>query len=579
MKSIYLYICLICVSLSVASCKVYDDPDPIFEEEQSSIAINKRRVLIINVDGAIGEVVRSVMPTNIASLLPSSKYTFSSIADANTNYASTWASIAKGVSVTKHMVNNDDFSQDNDDEHLHESIPYYPSFYYRMEEVNPYYKTSIIMRDSSLARELFNEVENRKFFSTDESLVNYTENYLKTTKDMIALVQLSDVMQEGRNSGFSGTNPKYIAAINEADKHIGSLVNAVKARETYKDEEWLIIVQSNNGGTGTSTGGTDYNSKNIFMILNSPKFQTYEFLPKFISGTRFFKTSRSRTDYDANGLEATNTSAYDITNNEMSVEFFIKANEIYAPASNTFMFGKSVRTNQNSGTNEGWFFYQRSRATAFFIAFTDGTSVAESEGFPVFTKDKWDHITVTVKIEGRTAILNIYSNGTLTRTRNITLTQDNAKVISTKAFRIQHGLEHNSFHNMDVSLAEIRIFNKVLDAAQIAKHACLLDLNNEDDSYSNLVGYYPLSENFDNKISSGPNLTAMLHNNTQYPNVISTSKIATSCDIDLIKGSVISNTDVAPLTFYWLRKQYNNYGWNSFNPLKNFEIEFLGSDI
>jgi len=558
---------------------VYDDPDPIFEEEESSVVVNKRRVLIINVDGAIGEVVRDVMPQNIASLLPTSKYTFSSISDANTNYASTWASIAKGVSVSKHMVENDQFTHNTDDGHLHETIPHYPSFFYRLEEINPYYKTSIIMRDSALARELFNEVENRRFFASDQSLVDYTENYIKTTKDMISLVQLSSVMEAGRESGFGAQNPAYISAINQVDQYIGKVINAVKSRQTYADEEWLFIIQSNNGGYDDKTGGENYESKNIFVLLNYPKFQSYEFMPKFINGTRVFKNSRSRTDYDRNGLEATNNSSYNMTGDEMTVEFFIKANNInFSPVSNTFVFGKSSMSSQNVSTNKnGWFIYQRSRASAFYMIFDDGTEFAETTGFPSYGVGKWDHVAVTVKKSERNVELKVYTNGELTRTSSKTLTNAAAKIVSSAPFKIQHGLEHNSFHSLDIDLAEIRIFDKVLTPDQIASHACATQLDTQDESYNSLKGYYPLSANFDNKISGQPHLFPMMHNNTLFPNTISASKIITACDLDVNKGNIISNTDVAPLTFYWLRRPYSNYGWNVFNPLKNFEIEFLGS--
>lgn len=570
--------------LFVTSCTVYNDPDPIFEEEESSVVVNKRRVLVINIDGAIGEVVKEVMPTNIASLLPTSKYSFSTVSDKNSSYGSTWASISKGVGISSHLIANDLFTVDTE-EGEHGEIPYFPSFYYRLEGINPNYKTSIMMRDSILTKELFNDVLNKNIFTTDNALVGFAENYLKTTPDMMSLVQLSSVMEAGRNSGFGIGNPAYVAAIHEVDAYVGRLIASVKSRATYNDEEWLIIVQSNNGGSGNSTGGLDYASSNIFVVLNYPRFNSYEFSPRFINGTRFFKRNRTISDYDRNGLIASgNTAAYDLIEDEMTIEFFIKANSTnYNSASNTFVFGKSTLSGQNASTNtnrNGWFFYQRNKATAIYLAFDDNTSFLVADGFPPYTTGKWDHISITIKKTGLLAELNIYSNGVLTSTATRTLTNANAKIVSSAPFKIQHGTEHGvTFHNLDLDLAEIRIFNKALTAEQIARHSCLLSLSTTDDAYADLTGYYPLGEDFNNKIASGPNLIAMPTsgtNATVFPNTSASSAISTSCDVDLNKSKVISNIDVAPLTFYWLRKDYSAFGWNANNPLKDFESEFLG---
>ncbi|NGM62516.1 LamG domain-containing protein [Sphingobacterium sp. SGG-5] len=561
--------------LSVLSCTVFDDPAPIFEEEVSSLEINKRRVLLINVDGAVGEIVQEVMPPRIAALLANSKYTFGGLSDANTNYASTWASIAKGVPVSKHQITSDDFAVHTGDDESHESIPYFPSFMYRLEEIKPHYKTSIVMRDENMAKELFNEVENRHFFATDAEVADYTENYLKTSKDMLTIVQLSSVMEAGRATGFSGTNGDYTAAIQTVDGYIGQLVDAVKARETYADEEWLIIVQSNNGGSGLETGGGDFESKNIFVILNHPRFQPYEYVPHYLSGARFYKTSRSRTDYDANGVEATNSTSYNMTGDEMTVEFFLKANEIYESVSNTFVFGKAGITNQNNKTDEGWFILQRSKGTGVYVVMSDKTSLTTLDGFATpYTKGKWDHMAMTIKKTGTTVNRSMYSNGVLISSTDFTVAA-NATLNNTAPFRIQHGLEHNSFHNQDTELSEIRIFNKALTRADIERHACLLELPESDPSYADLTGYYPLKEDFNNRIATGPNLVQM---GTAPLEHLPATGVATFCDTDPRKVTVLTNIDAAPLIFYWLRQRYETYGWSTADLLKPFELEFLGGD-
>ena len=56
--------------------------------------------------------------------------------------------------------------------------------------------------------------------------------------------------------------PQYIAAIERADKLVGRAVAAVKARKTYADEDWLVIVTSDHGGKGTGHGGGHTHARN-----------------------------------------------------------------------------------------------------------------------------------------------------------------------------------------------------------------------------------------------------------------------------------------------------------------------------
>ncbi len=568
--------------LTVSSCTVFDDPAPIFEEEVSSLNINKRRVLLINVDGAVGEIVKEVMPPRIAALLEHSKYTFAGLSDLNANYGPTWASIAKGVSVSKHHVVNDEFMPELGNDESHEEVPYFPSFMYRLEEVKPHYQSSIVMRDEIMAKELFNEVENRHFFDTDAEVATYSENYLKTAKDMLMVVQFSSVMEAGRASGFAASNPDYIAAINAVDGYMGRLVDAVKERETYADEEWLIILQSNNGGYGQETGGEEVEAKNIFMILNHPRFQPYEYTPRFLSGSRFYKIGNT----ERNGVQATDNTSYNLVGDEMTVEFFVKANEFASSGvSNTFMFGKAIiqtqtnTDNVNNANTRGWFFLERSGATAFYGKFSDGTSLNSfADGAIVpYTKGKWAHMAVTIKKTGTMVNKSIYTDGKLTKSDNLSVAAD-AKLESAAPFRIQHGTAHNAdgSHNRDTELSEIRIFNKALTAEQIARHACLLSLPEDDDAYDDLTGYYPLKEDFNNKVTTGPNLESIGNGEVDR---LPASGITTGCDMaDPKKTTVLTNVDTAPLVFYWLRQRYETYGWSKADLLKPFELEFLGSN-
>lgn len=62
----------------------------------------------------------------------------------------------------------------------------------------------------------------------------------------------------GHILGFSPEVPRYIEAIENVDREIGRLLEALRARPSYRQEDWLMLVTSDHGGLGnTHRGGSD----------------------------------------------------------------------------------------------------------------------------------------------------------------------------------------------------------------------------------------------------------------------------------------------------------------------------------
>lgn len=61
--------------------------------------------------------------------------------------------------------------------------------------------------------------------------------------------------ETGHSYGFHPSVPPYVAAIENVDRMVGELLEAVKQREAYADEDWLILVSTDHGGEGTGHGG------------------------------------------------------------------------------------------------------------------------------------------------------------------------------------------------------------------------------------------------------------------------------------------------------------------------------------
>ena len=72
----------------------------------------------------------------------------------------------------------------------------------------------------------------------------------------------------GHNKGFSFNNPEYKDAFTKMDAYGYEAIEAIKARETYDTEDWLIIVTSDHGGIGTGHGGKSIQERMTFAVMN-----------------------------------------------------------------------------------------------------------------------------------------------------------------------------------------------------------------------------------------------------------------------------------------------------------------------
>lgn len=73
----------------------------------------------------------------------------------------------------------------------------------------------------------------------------------------------------GHGKGFSYNNPKYQEAFIKADAYGYETLSAIKARESYETEDWLIIVTSDHGGIKTNHGGESVQERMTFAVMNT----------------------------------------------------------------------------------------------------------------------------------------------------------------------------------------------------------------------------------------------------------------------------------------------------------------------
>ncbi len=103
----------------------------------------------------------------------------------------------------------------------------------------------------------------------DEASHEFTLNEIK--KDDCAdfvFVIYEPTDSAGHGYGFTFNNPRYKEAFKTADQYGLETIDAIKQRETYETEDWLIIITSDHGGIGTDHGGASIQERMTFIVTN-----------------------------------------------------------------------------------------------------------------------------------------------------------------------------------------------------------------------------------------------------------------------------------------------------------------------
>lgn len=92
--------------------------------------------------------------------------------------------------------------------------------------------------------------------------------HLGSANPDVMFLHFDQVDGAGHANGFSTTVPSYMTAITNVDTLIGNVLTAVTSRPQYASEQWLILLTTDHGGTGTSHGGQSVEERTIFFIVS-----------------------------------------------------------------------------------------------------------------------------------------------------------------------------------------------------------------------------------------------------------------------------------------------------------------------
>jgi hypothetical protein len=91
----------------------------------------------------------------------------------------------------------------------------------------------------------------------------------KDCSDFIFTI-LEHTDHEGHASGFGAWNPKYAKEFFAAESDALQMLSVLRARETFEQEDWLILITTDHGGYNLNHGRCTIQERYTFLTSNKP---------------------------------------------------------------------------------------------------------------------------------------------------------------------------------------------------------------------------------------------------------------------------------------------------------------------
>lgn len=222
-----------------------------------------RKVLIIGIDGTRSDALQKAKTPHIDGLLASSLYTFNGWHCGITMSGPSWSDILCGVWEKKHGVTGNDYNGSN--------FNRYPYFTKRAKDIVPDLYCVQVVEWAPLNDEVYNDGWNKKIKVPDGNGRPTTDSAIAQLKNPALdclFVYFDEVDLAGHSSGFNLKNSNYLSAIEKVDGFIGEILNAVYSRTDYAEEDWLIFMVTDHGGTGLVHGGGTDAERQVWWIAS-----------------------------------------------------------------------------------------------------------------------------------------------------------------------------------------------------------------------------------------------------------------------------------------------------------------------
>jgi hypothetical protein len=563
-KQDVLYTCIrgviVGMLVCLASCKKYDTPAAIAVDipEQGETKV-QRRVLWINIDGAVGEVVKDHVPVNIKGMMPHSKYTFAGLSDnreaidTEAEDCTNWTTLLTGVIAAKHKVKDNSYIPDlvvNPDI-PNQAVAYYPNIIRHITTTFPNAKTLCITPWKTLNENMLNNTTKTITSVSDEQTRDLLIDNLENADMNFTLASFKGMQEAGEAGGFSASNAAYINALNTIDNYIGECLKKINERKDAQNEDWLIVITSDHGGTEDGQwAGASKTERNNFCMFYYNHYVSQEMKGETIYAA-YFNPSNSAKVLDPLQFYSAGQGR------TLSVEFTVR---LEPSATGSYTSGWNRMLGKKS-----WGVYRQNSETIFRMEAGENGIDAIQKGIPGFDNTLWHFYQLGM------------SSPTLT-TKSYLIFYDGELKLRGTANTASYLADVNS---LDIGgtaiptpyyISELRVWDTMLGEQVFVNNSSLINIKPEHPQYAHLIGYWKFSpdafidaKTVKNEIAGKPNLV--------FNTVPKIAEFANTLPQNRKSGNLImENAMVVPQILYWL-----NVGqpanMDGFNFLQNYNLE------
>ena len=219
------------------------------------------KVLIIGVDGCRPDALLAANTPNMDALWQEGAYTFKARTDEISSSGPAWSAMLTGVWHQKHNIMNNEY-EDPDLEH-------YPHFYHRIRQERPELRTYSVANWGPIHKILQDGDATYKTSMVNDARVSKKVASLLRKKEVdVMFVQLDEVDGAGHRHDYSVESPLYLEAIEKIDREVGAMISALERRPGIAEENWLIILSADHGGSDYGHGKNIPEHTTVFYIAS-----------------------------------------------------------------------------------------------------------------------------------------------------------------------------------------------------------------------------------------------------------------------------------------------------------------------
>lgn len=224
----------------------------------------EKKVLIIAIDGCRPDALLVASTPNIDRLWHEGAFSFLAVTDKITVSGPSFTSMLTGVWHEKHNVVSNDYEKPN--------VKEYPHFFHRVKA----HRAELVTASTVWWQEIHlilqpGDADHLGVIMDDNVVAKDAINTLDKKDPDVLFVHFNDVDAAGHNHGFSPQLSEYLAAIESADHRVGRILQAMRKRESYEQEDWLVMVTTDHGGLKSKShdSGTPQ-EHTVFIIAHGP---------------------------------------------------------------------------------------------------------------------------------------------------------------------------------------------------------------------------------------------------------------------------------------------------------------------